>query len=239
MNLLLIRPDELDSERNFTISGDRAEHIRTVLRAKPGDSVKTGFIGGMTGAATLLNLEKEKAVLHAETFDVPPPEPLPLSLVVSLPRPQSFKKTLHFAVSAGIRRIVFIHSVRVEKSYWNSTVLHPESLDAEIHEALEQGFDTIWPEISFYRHFGDFLNASDSIFPADSIKLIAHPGELFHLDACQKKHIVLAIGPEGGFVRSEIEAFAEAGFAPAGFGGHILRVEFAAAFITGFLAGGR
>ena len=239
MNLLLIRHEELDPERNFTVAGERAEHIRNVLRAKPGDSVKTGLLGGKIGTSTIVSIEKEKAVLHAGSFETDPPVPLSLSLVTALPRPQTFKKTLHFAVSSGIRKIVFIQSVRVEKSYWKSPVLAQDSINKEIREALEQGVDTIPPELHFFRTFKEFLDAEKSLFPENSIRLIAHPGEKPRKESLKGKHIVLAIGPEGGFVRTEIEAFAQCGWQPAGFGAHILRTEFAAAFITGYLEGMR
>lgn len=239
MNLLIIRPEDLDANREFTVAGSRAEHIRTVLRAKPGDPVRTGFLNGKIGTATLLSIEKGRAVLRAGELATPPPEALPLSLIAALPRPQSFKKVIHFAVSSGIRDLVFIHSVRVEKSYWNSSVLEKEALDAEIFEGLEQGFDTTWPRIRFFRYFQEFLSEAGTMFPEDVVKIAAHPGR--SADGFRRKEgrIALAIGPEGGFVRSEVEELSAAGFQPMGFGSHILRVEFAVSFITGFLMGRR
>lgn len=239
MNLLLIRPGDLDADRTFTVSGSRAEHIRTVLRAKPGETVRTGFVNGNCGTAEILSLEKERAVLRAGEFPAPPPEPLLLSLAVALPRPQSLKKVLHFAVSAGIRDLVFFQSVRVEKSYWNSSVLEPDALDAEILEGLEQGVDTIRPDIRFYRHFREFLEESAERYSGETVKIVAHPGRSAAGFRRNGRHVLLAIGPEGGFVKSEVEALAAAGFEPRGFGSHILRVEFAAAYIAGFLMGCR
>ena len=239
MNLLLIRPGDLNADREFTVTGSRAEHIRTVLRAKNGETVRTGFVNGCSGTAEVLSVEKEKVVLRAREFNIPPPEPLPLSLIVALPRPQSLKKVLHFAVSSGIRDIVFLHSVRVEKSYWNSSVLEPDALNAEILEGLEQGVDTVWPTIRFYRHFREFLEESAERYPGDALKIVAHPGRSAADFLRNGRHVVLAIGPEGGFVKTEVEALADAGFEPMGFGAHILRVEFAAAFIAGVLMGGQ
>ena len=198
MNLLLIQPDSLSPDRRFTVSGERAEHIRTVLRAKPGDPVKTGFLNGKTGSSILLELEKGRAVLEAGEFSAPPPPPLPVSLIVSLPRPQSFKKVLHFAVSAGIKTIIFTHSARVEKSYWNSTALTPDAIRAEVIEGLEQGFDTIMPEIRFYRYLKEFFTEANSLFPAESLRIIAHPGRPAETLPRNGRHLVLAIGPEGG-----------------------------------------
>ena len=239
VNLLLLQSEEeLSPERRFIVTGERAEHIRTVLRAKVGDTVKTGILNGKIGNAVLLELEKGRAVLEAGEFFMSPPEGIPVSLIVSLPRPQSFRKVLHFAVSAGIKDLIFTHSARVEKSYWNSTALSPEKIREGVREGLEQGFDTREPNIRFYRYLKEFLKESETLFPENAKRIIAHPGRPAGELKTEGRERVLAIGPEGGYVESEIRAFAEAGFEPLSFGTHILRVEFAAAFITGFLMGG-
>lgn len=239
MNLLLLQPEDLSPERRFTVTGERAEHIRSVLRTGIGETVKAGFLNGKTGSAVLLEIEKGRAVLQAEEFTTPPPEKLPVSLVVSLPRPQSFKKVLHFAVSAGVKDLIFTHSARVEKSYWNSAALSPENIRKEIVEGLEQGFDTRPPNLRFFRYLKEFLESSGELFPEESEKIIAHPGRSAGEIHPGKGHLVLAVGPEGGYVESEVRAFSDRGFTPVSFGNHILRVEFAAAFITGFLTGRR
>ena len=105
-------------------------------------------------------------------------------------------------------------------------------------EGLEQGFDTREPNIRFYRYLKEFLKESETLFPENAKRIIAHPGRPAGELKTEGRALVLAIGPEGGYVESEIRAFAEAGFEPLSFGTHILRVEFAAAFITGFLMGG-
>ena len=74
MNLLLLQSEEeLSPERRFIVTGERAEHIRTVLRAKVGDTVKTGILNGKIGNAVLLELEKGRAVLEAGEFSTSPP----------------------------------------------------------------------------------------------------------------------------------------------------------------------
>ena len=116
--------------------------------------------------------------------------------------------------------------------------LSPEKIREGVREGLEQGFDTREPNIRFYRYLKEFLKESETLFPENAKRIIAHPGRPAGELKTEGKALVLAIGPEGGYVESEIRAFAEAGFEPLSFGTHILRVEFAAAFITGFLMGG-
>ncbi len=235
MNLLLLK-EPLPADGRVLVSGERAQHIACVLRAKPGDRIRAGILNGEIGTVLLEKVSRgEVAVRDFIVSGTPPPEPLPLALAVALPRPQSFKKVLHFAVSSGIRKILFFQSARVEKSYWNSEVLDPENLAEEIALGLEQGVDTRAPELKFFRTFHEFLEYGGTAFP-EHVKILAHPSPLRKFDL-KGKQILLAVGPEGGFLPSETEAFAKNGFIQAGFGAHILRVEFAAAFISGWLAG--
>ena len=69
VNLLLLQSEEeLSPERRFIVTGERAEHIRTVLRAKVGDTVKTGILNGKIGNAVLLKLEKDGRSWKRENF---------------------------------------------------------------------------------------------------------------------------------------------------------------------------
>ena len=237
MNQLLLKDPPPDGEL-FEVTGPRAEHIRTVLRSKPGDTLKTGLLNGKTGRGIIRSVEKNSVTLDSFVFDTEPAPPLPITLAVALPRPQSLKKVLHFAASSGIPELILFQSARVEKSYWNSTVLLPDSLESELTEGLEQGCGTQLPRLTFYRSFREFLAAMNE--RADEFhRIVAHPvpEEPFSRKPAAEK-ILLTIGPEGGFLRTEVEAFETNGFQKFSCGRHILRVEFACAFLAGMLISG-
>lgn len=234
MNQLLLKESPAPGTL-LEITGSRAEHIRTVLRSKPGDTLKTGLLNGMTGHGVIRSVEKNSVHLDSFVFDTPPPEPLPITLAVALPRPQSLKKVLHFAASSGISELILFQSARVEKSYWNSTVLHPDSLESELVEGLEQGCGTQMPQLTFYRTFREFLSAMNK--RADEFhRIVAHPvPEHPFSKRPDAEKILLTIGPEGGFLRTEVDAFETNGFQKFSCGRHILRVEFACSFLCGML----
>jgi 16S rRNA U1498 N3-methylase RsmE len=52
MNLLLLEPDDFIDERHAVVRGRRAEHVGRVLRAREGDTLLAGRLGGPTGTAT-------------------------------------------------------------------------------------------------------------------------------------------------------------------------------------------
>lgn len=234
MNLLLLTENDRKSTGEFAVTGRRAEHIRAVLRAKPGDFLRAGMLNGKLGTVRLLSLDRNMAVLGEAAFDREPPPKISLVPVISLPRPQSFKKTLHFIASAGIPKAYFIASARVEKSYWKSSAMESSAILDEVRLGLEQGMDTVPPVLEFQPSFRAFLKQMETLdFPR---KIIAHPAE----DALECPHAVrekicLAIGPEGGYTDAEVEVFRSLGFECVTLGPHILRVEFALSVLCGKL----
>ncbi len=234
MNLLLLTEGDRTSGAEFTVSGRRAEHIRGVLRAQPGGLLRAGMLGGKLGTARILSLDRNTAVLECSVFDREPPPKISLVPVISLPRPQSFKKVLHFIASAGIPKAFFIGSARVEKSYWKSGTMEPDAVLDEVRLGLEQGMDTIPPVLEFQPSFRAFMKQMEKLdFPR---KILAHPAE--NAPECPhavREEICLAVGPEGGYTDAEVEAFRAVGFECVTLGPHILRVEFALSVLCGRL----
>ena len=234
MNQLLLKEQSAPGS-TVTVTGARAEHIRTVLRSKPGDTLKAGVLGGLSGHGVIRSVEKGNVSIDSFVLNTPPPPPLSITLAVALPRPQSLKKVLHFAASAGIPELILFQSARVEKSYWNSSVLHPEELESELIEGLEQGCTTRMPEMKFFRSFREFMTMTNERC-GEFHRIVAHPvpDQPFTPKPDAEK-ILLTVGPEGGFLPSEVAAFESNGFQKFSCGRHILRVEFACSFLCGML----
>ena len=145
MNLLLLDSADLVSPGKALIAGRRFLQLRDVIKPAIGDKLRCGMVAGRIGRATLLAMNEKSAELAVE-FDSLPPEPSPITLICALQRPQTFKKILHCALTMGVKKIHFIHAAKVEKSYWQASVLRQNELDLEIRLALEQCGDTIYPE---------------------------------------------------------------------------------------------
>jgi len=235
MNLLLLKESDFLSPGRAVVRGRRLEHARSVLRLSPGDSLKAGMLGGMIGEAKVASIDKESMELVDCRFDSPPPKPVSLALIVALPRPQSLKKLLHFVASSGVKKLFLVSSARVEKSYWSSSAMKPEAIEEELLLGLEQGVDTVMPSVELRRRLRPFIEDELPFLGEGALKFIAHPGASEPCPGCAGRECLLAIGPEGGFIDRELELFAKAGFKPVSAGERILRVEFAAAFISGML----
>ena len=237
MNLLIVTEQDLSPSGEFTVGGEHAEHIFCILHAKPGDTVRTGILGGGIGTAVVLESTRHSARLRLEDVSKEPPPPSNIIPVIALPRPQSFKKTLHFIASSGIRRAVFFHAAKTEKSYWTSSCMTPDAIRSVLIEGLEQGCTTILPELTFVRSLREFFHGGLSRELTDgATALIGHPVDASPCPVSVPGNVVLAIGPEGGFTPDEVAAFRDNGYTPVSFGPHILRVEFALSYLAGRLA---
>ncbi|MBO5724637.1 MAG: RsmE family RNA methyltransferase [Lentisphaeria bacterium] len=239
MNLLLLREeDRLNGEGFYQLEGRRAEHIYCVLHAREGDTLKAAIPGGKIGLAQVVSSSRKQAVVCCKEFNQEPPEKNRIVPIISLPRPQSFKKTLHFIASGGIRKAFFIGSAKVEKSYWKSSSLDPEAIEEELLLGMEQGVDPIKPQLHFYPKIWDFFEQEHSFLESCERRIIAHPYETAQNCPHALKlagPLALAVGPEGGYTPDEVQTFRNKGFECITLGSHILRVEFALSVLCGKL----
>ncbi len=225
MNLVLFAADEMSGDV-VRLTGRRAEHIRAVHRAAAGDDLTVGVENGRIGRGTVITLDplELRVVLDRE-----PPPPLPVTLVLALPRPKVLNRVIAGATSMGVKRIVIINAWRVEKSYWKSPRLSPENLHAQSVAGLEQAEDTVLPAIELRRLFRPFVENELPSIAAGSRAIVAHPKASSDVPRALTGPVTLAIGPEGGFIEKEIESFMRIGFETVSLGPRILRVETAIA----------
>lgn len=228
MNLLLLEPHEWPTgarQAELRLTDHRADHIRTVLKATSGDSVRIGVVDGLTGLAQVTQVWSNVVVLDA-VLDTPPPPPLPVTLLLALPRPKVLRRVLQAATTLGIKQIHLLNSYRVEKSYWQTPFLEPESIRQQLRLGLEQARDTALPQIQRHTRFKPFVEDELPALAQNKRCLVAHPlPEAAPCPAQICEDTLLAVGPEGGFIPYEIEKLQEAGFTAVSLGPRILKVE--------------
>jgi RsmE family RNA methyltransferase len=183
-----------------------------------------GVAGGNIGEA-VITLFNDEALEMEVKADCPPIPPLPVTIVLALPRPKVMRRVLVSMTTMGVKRIILVNAYRVEKSYWQSPLLGTDELDKNIIAGLEQARDTIFPEIIMRPLFKPFAEDELPGIIEGSLPLIAHPeaGEACPRDVRQS--VTLAVGPEGGFISYEIEKLLACGFKAVHIGDRILRVE--------------
>jgi len=233
MNILLLElPDIIAPGRAF-ISGERADHLRRVLKKRPGESCKAGMLGGNLGTVLILDCRDGGFELELR-LDAPPPEPVGAALACALPRPKVFRRLLASAAAVGVREFCFFGCFKVEKSYWESPFLEPESLAAIEREALAQCADTAPLKIEFHRLFKPFAQDVLPGFAAGRRLQVCHPEPgAPPMEPAGGRPTVLCFGPEGGFTGYELELLVAAGGSTVSLGPRILRCETAVPFALG------
>ncbi|MBU0663313.1 MAG: 16S rRNA (uracil(1498)-N(3))-methyltransferase [Proteobacteria bacterium] len=230
MNIILLEKQELQGGR-VLLTDRRAKHLIKVLQVQPGDSVRMGIIDGPKGRGKVVELcgkypfQVELAVEFAEEMAEKPS----IDLLLALPRPIMLRRIFSQAAALGVGSIIITNAQRVEKSFWNATLLNEEEYRPHLLQGLEQAVDTRMPEVCVYERFKPFV---EDVLP-DRIKryshlLIAHPGSADCLKSVigeRPGRILLAVGPEGGWIDYEIDRFAECGFKSFSMGERILKVD--------------
>jgi 16S rRNA (uracil1498-N3)-methyltransferase len=231
MPTFLVRRESISGD-TAVLSGTEAGHMLRSLRLSVGDSFHAFDEAGNRYRMRIL--EATSRSLRAEvleTFPPEPPPPVPVTLLVGLPKADKMDFILEKATELGVSRVVPFRSSRTIPRLppadgkkrllrWERVVLAaakqcgsgriPEVTEivpyaAALREAAEHDGRVI-----FYEGEGNF-----------SLKRI-----LSGMTAI--RNVALIVGPEGGFSPDEVREAVAAGCACAGLGSRILRVETAA-----------
>jgi RsmE family RNA methyltransferase len=232
LNLILLTEDDHIEGNRYVVSGHQRQHIQHILRCKEGDTLQVGLINGPKGTATI-ETTKGKELLLDCTFDEQIVIDLPVvDLICALPRPQTVKKILENAATMAVKHIYFINAARVQKCYFSASGLDIESMQATMLKGLSQGKETKMPTVTIHDQWRFFFNREFPKLEAKqqtpAVKLLADLETENYLKAetvKNAKRVVLAIGPEGGWVDYELELIQKTGFIPFKMGNWPLRVE--------------
>ncbi len=231
MNLLLLEDRDLDlvagTDRRAVVAGERLLHVRKVLRAEVGDTLEVGRLGGGIGRGRIVELNRERVVLELGPLDHEPPAPLPVTLVLALPRPKFVGRILQGATAMGVKRILLVHTARVEKSYWQSSVMRPGALQRHLMLGLAQARDTVLPEIERLVRPQDLIEALPGLVRDHDDVLVADAAGAEPCPLGVDGPTVLLVGPEGGLLDEELALLDQAGARTVSLGPRALRVEHA------------
>jgi 16S rRNA (uracil1498-N3)-methyltransferase len=228
MNLILCESGDVDADGVVTLAGARATHVREVLRAQPGDTIRIGVVDGPRGQGEVLTLDDSRVVVRCGLDAAAPPPPA-IDLLLALPRPKVLRRLWAQLAALGVGRIVLTNAARVERQYFDTHVLDESTYRPLLIEGLQQAGDTRLPRVSIHRQFRILIE--DEVPPSTNgdVRLVAHPGgdrsPLTVAPAGPDSRVLLAIGPEGGWNAFELGLLDRAGFEAISLGSRILRTD--------------
>jgi len=225
MNLILLYQDDfIENTDRVRLQDRRLKHVLEVHRASVGDELCVGVLNGQIGLGKVTLLSQSVLEMEVRLERAPPPA-LPLTLILALPRPKVLRRVLRSVSSLGVKKIVLLNCLRVEKSFWQSPLLSESSVKEQLILGLEQARDTVLPEVLFRPLFKPFVEDELPEMITGTLPLVAHPHGTAPCPREVKRAVTLAIGPEGGFIPYEIEKLIACGFNPVQMGERILSVE--------------
>jgi RsmE family RNA methyltransferase len=225
MNRILFDACERAGEL-LVLRDGRAEHIRRVLKAEAGETLRLGQIDGPLAEGVLLpDSPGQEVWLRLQDGPIPPIPPV--DLLLALPRPKVLHRLLPQIAAMGVGRLFLCTAARVERFYFDTHVLDPQALRASLLEGLTQCGDTRLPELRIVRRLQPFLQDEVTDLSGGMDRWLLHPGATDPLSVAQPQcpRRMLAIGPEGGWVPHELELFAACGFQSLSLGPRILRSD--------------
>lgn len=229
MNLALLYPQDFaggDTGSNTaTLRDQRLKHVLEVHQSQLGDSIKIGLLNGQMGTGTISALDKTEVVIDSIVLNQDPPAPLPVTVIMALPRPKMLRRIFRMCGEFGVKQLYLINSYRVEKSYWQSPVLKEETIKQYLIQGLEQAKDTVLPEVHLRKRFKPFVEDELTQLIGSSLALVAHPGESQSCPHQINQPTTLLIGPEGGFIPYEVDLLKQHGCQQIHLGERIYRVE--------------
>jgi RsmE family RNA methyltransferase len=236
LNFLLLHRDEVDGHGVAILRGRRAEHVRTVLRAEPGQRLRAGIVDGPLGTATVQDVSDEHVTVATACTEEPPTGGDVLLLAV--PRPKVLLRMLAHAAALGFQRIVLFRSWRVEKSHLQSTAMEPATQREHLLLGLEQAGRTRLPRVEFFPLFKPFVEDALPTLDLPALRFVGHPAAptpTHRLELPRNAPFALLLGPDGGLIPYEVDALRTAGFVPVSSGPHPLRTETALSVLWGQL----
>ena len=222
MNMILLQNSDCDASLNVAILKDqRAQHIRAVLKKGVGETVRIGILDGALGVGTIEEISDQETVLSC-IWEPQVAERSGLNLLLALPRPKVMRRLWAQLASFAVDNIIICNAEKVERYYFDSHAITPETYLPLLHEGLQQAGHTQLPRVHVYRNFRPVIEDALELFP-DRVMLT--PRVPRRLDRLKPRPVLIAIGPEGGWNDFEHQLMIQHGFAETSLLDHVLRSD--------------
>lgn len=212
------------------ITGEDVNHIRNVLRMRPGEEVLISTGDEWEYTCAIERLEEDRVILRVEDASRPGRElASKIWLFQCLPKSDKMETVIQKAVELGAYTVVPVASSRcVVKLDERRAAQKVVRWNAIAEAAAKQSKRLIIPEVRGVMRFRDALEAAADL----DVKLIPYErqdgmeGTRKILNAIRPgQSAAVMIGPEGGFDDAEVQLAREHGFEPVTLGKRILRTE--------------
>ncbi|MCS6775457.1 MAG: 16S rRNA (uracil(1498)-N(3))-methyltransferase [Chloroherpetonaceae bacterium] len=232
MYRLFLSPELLRSD-TVRISGNDHRHLALVLRARPGDPIILLDNTGSAFNAVIVAVEKTGTLARITGKAVSLPEPpVRLTVAQALGKGDKFEQVVQHGTEAGASCFVPVCAERCVVTVPEDRVAGRLARWQQIARgAAEQSGRSRIPEVQAPIPFATVLAMAQS---PGTTGLLLHPAPealplvRFLRQIDRGTHVLLAVGPEGGWSPAEVSAAQGANLLPVSLGPRVLRTETAA-----------
>ena len=217
-------------EETARITGPDVNHIKNVLRMKPGDKVRISDGESLCYNCVIESFSEGEAVVKLLSRDEDGTElPAEIVLFQGLPKGDKMELVIQKTVELGIHRIVPVATKRaVVKLDAKKAEARVRRWNAISESAAKQSKRTVIPEVSPVMGFREAIDSAPAfdcrLFPYENAEGMDYTRKILS-EVKPGMRIAIFIGPEGGFEEEEVIYAKERGFLPITLGRRILRTE--------------
>lgn len=213
----------------MTITGPDVNHIKNVLRMKPGEVVRISDEKDFCGQCRISSLEQDQVFLEVLAEEASTELPADVTLFQGLPKGDKMEWIVQKNTELGIRKIVPVTMHRsVVKLDAKKAAAKGKRWQAIAESAGKQSGRTKLPEVSPVATWKEALQMAAGydllLLPYESAEGMEAARALLNQATAGMK-IGILIGPEGGFEPDEVEEALTAGWQVLSLGPRILRTE--------------
>ncbi|MCI8522688.1 MAG: 16S rRNA (uracil(1498)-N(3))-methyltransferase [Lachnospiraceae bacterium] len=240
MYQFFVQPSQIQ-DKKVIITGSDVNHIRNVLRMKPGEEIAVS--NGIDGREYRCGIEEfvEDTVVCTLRFIKEDGVELPsrIYLFQALPKADKMELIVQKAVELGVYEIIPVAAKRCVVKLDEKKAANKVNRWQGIAEAAaKQSKRGVIPEVHMPVSFQEAVDLAGSmdvrLIPYELAEDMTHTRAL--IEAIKPgQSIAVFIGPEGGFEESEIQTALSAGIEPLTLGKRILRTETAGFTVLSWL----
>lgn len=233
-------PEKIE-EHQATIVGPDVNHIRNVLRMKPGELVRIADGLGACYEGEISELCSDQVIVRLSGKRVESTElPVRITLFQGLPKSDKMELIIQKNTELGVSAIVPVATsravVKLDEKKADGKVKRWNSI---AESAAKQSKRTLIPEVRSVMSFKQALNEASGyevkLMPYENAEGMAFTRKCIG-EIRPGSRVAIFIGPEGGFSEEEVEAAGAAGFVPITLGRRILRTETAGMSVLSMIA---
>ena len=243
MHQFFVEPFQINiNDKSVIITGNDVNHIRNVLRMKPGEEISvSNGVDGKEYRCGIVSLETDRVICELRFVKEDGVElPCKIYLFQSLPKADKMEWIVQKAVELGVYEIIPVAAKRCVVK------LDEKKADAKIarwqgiaEAAAKQSKRGIIPQVT------EVLSFPQAVKKVSDMDVRLIPYEM--ADGMEKtrqiidslrpgQSIAVFIGPEGGFEEAEIQEAKAAGIQPVTLGKRILRTETAGMAVLSWIS---